>query len=90
MLIISRKVGESLVIGDEIEVFVSEINGDKVKLAIMAPESIKILRNELVETNRLNKEANKAIDPSTIDQLIRALSQEKNEKHMNKNQSDEI
>ena len=38
MLVISRKVSESIIIGDNIEIIVSEISGDRVKICINAPK----------------------------------------------------
>ena len=57
MLVIERKVGESILIGDNIRIVLSDISGGKVKIAIDAPREIKILRNELVETSEFNKNA---------------------------------
>ena len=49
MLVIARKVGQTLLIGDDIEVTISAIRGDQVRLAINAPRSVSILRREVVE-----------------------------------------
>lgn len=57
MLVIKRKLNESIIIGDNIEIIVSEISGDKVKLAIDAPNEIKIIRKELKDTLEFNKSA---------------------------------
>ncbi|MPM27919.1 Translational regulator CsrA [bioreactor metagenome] len=57
MLVISRKAGESFIIGDNIEVTVFETSGDKVKLGISAPRDIKVIRSELRETETINREA---------------------------------
>ncbi|HAS92603.1 MAG TPA: carbon storage regulator [Clostridiales bacterium] len=55
MLVIKRKVSESILIGDDIEIIISEISQDKVKIAISAPQDIKITRKELAETCEFNK-----------------------------------
>jgi len=52
MLILKRKLGESIVIDDHIEVHVVSIEGETVKLGISAPQHIQILRKELVESIR--------------------------------------
>lgn len=55
MLILQRKAGESLVIGEDIVVSVVAVDGGRVRLAITAPSNIPILRSELVtaaDTNR--------------------------------------
>ncbi len=57
MLILSRKCGESLLINGEIEVKITEISGDKVKIGIEAPKDFLILRKELCQTMESNKEA---------------------------------
>jgi len=49
MLIITRKKGESLMIGDDIEITISKIEDGSVKIGINAPKSISILRKELYE-----------------------------------------
>ncbi len=58
MLIISRKKGESLMIGDDIEITISRVDDGTVKLGIKAPKSVSILRKELYE--QIEKENIKA------------------------------
>lgn len=58
MLIITRKKGESLMIGDDIEIIVSKIDDGSVKIGIKAPQNVEILRKELYEeVEQENKEA---------------------------------
>lgn len=57
MLILTRKQGETFVIGENIEITVVEVSGDKAKIAINAPKEVKILRKELIEAEKLNQEA---------------------------------
>ncbi len=47
MLVLTRKIGEKLVIGDNITVTVVQVNGNKVRLSIDAPSDVRILRGEL-------------------------------------------
>ena len=49
MLVLTRKVGESLLIGEDIEVTLVEVRGDAVKLGIRAPRSIGVWRKELMQ-----------------------------------------
>ena len=57
MLTISRRVGESFVIDDDIEVIVQQINRSSVRISIKAPEDVAILRKELYE--RIDNEMDK-------------------------------
>ena len=60
MLIITRKKGESLMIGDDIEIIISKIDDGSVKIGIKAPRDIQVLRKELYEeVEQENKEATK-------------------------------
>ncbi len=49
MLVLTRKTNQSVVIGGNIEVCVTRIDGDTVKLGIKAPRSISVFRKELIE-----------------------------------------
>ena len=49
MLIITRKKGESLIIGEDIEITVVKLEDGSVKLGIEAPKNIKIFRKEIYE-----------------------------------------
>ena len=57
MLILQRKAGESLLIGEEIEVSVLSVESGRVRLAIRAPKSVSILRAELKTAAEVNREA---------------------------------
>ena len=58
MLALTRKPGESIVIGNDIEIKILEINGDQVKLGIEAPRSIPIHRKEIyIQIQESNQEA---------------------------------
>lgn len=61
MLILSRKIGETLMIGDNVTVTVMENKGGQVKLGINAPKNVKIDREEIfleiaAESSQKNKE----------------------------------
>lgn len=49
MLVITRKKGESLMIGDDIEITIAKLDDGSVKLGINAPKEVTILRKELYE-----------------------------------------
>jgi carbon storage regulator len=47
MLILARHIGESIMIGDQVEISVVDIKGDQVKLGIKAPTQVKVYRAEV-------------------------------------------
>lgn len=49
MLILARKINESIMIGDQVEISVVDIKGDQVKLGINAPRQIKVYRREVYQ-----------------------------------------
>lgn len=49
MLVLARKKDEAIVIGDDIEIIITEITEDKVKIGINAPKHMKIFRKELLD-----------------------------------------
>ena len=57
MLILQRREGESLVIGDNITVTVASVDGVRVRLAISAPSDVPILRSELVTAATANRDS---------------------------------
>lgn len=75
MLVISRKASESFLIGSDIEIVVTEIGTDRVKIGIKAPKGVPILRKELLETRNLNQEASNASGKDAIDELKKLFEQ---------------
>lgn len=58
MLVLSRKKGEAIFIGKDVEVEVLGIEGDRVRIGIQAPKDVRIYRKELMEeTASINKVA---------------------------------
>ncbi|RKQ85485.1 carbon storage regulator CsrA [Brockia lithotrophica] len=49
MLVLARKVGEAIVLGDDVEVVVLGVEGDTVRLGIRAPRHVPVWRKELLE-----------------------------------------
>jgi carbon storage regulator len=68
MLILARKINESIMIGDQVEISVVDIKGDQVKLGINAPKQVKVYRREVYqmiqEENRMAAGAKPDLLPS--------------------------
>lgn len=75
MLILNRKAGESLQIGDDITITVVSLEGGRAKLAISAPKSIPILRQELITATTIaNQDASKEeSDPVELLSMLRSV-----------------
>lgn len=58
MLALSRKQGESIIVGNDIEITILEVKGEQVKIGISAPKSVPIYRKEIyISIQESNKEA---------------------------------
>ena len=57
MLILSRKINEKIMIGDDISVSIIEIRGDQVRLGVDAPKSVKVFRQEVFDAIRAENKA---------------------------------
>lgn len=73
MLALSRKVNESIMIGNDIEITILEIKGDQIKIGINAPKSIPVYRKELyLQIQQSNKDsAETAISDEELKKLFR-------------------
>ena len=80
MLVLARKVDESIVIGDSIVLTVLAIEGDQVKIGISAPRDITILREEVFQAVRDQKKIQELLaeetKPDRFDQLRELLASE--------------
>ena len=56
MLILTRRAGEALRIGDDIEVTVMAVNGTQVRIGIKAPRDVAVDREEIAERKRRDRE----------------------------------
>ena len=68
MLVLSRRLGESITIGDDVIVTVLEVRGDVVRLGIEAPRSVRVHRQEVYrELQEANRAAAQADDSALAD-----------------------
>ncbi|MFT5580151.1 MAG: carbon storage regulator [Paraglaciecola psychrophila] len=62
MLILTRKVGETLVIGDDVKITVLGVKGNQIRIGVDAPRSVAVHREEIYERIQAEKNA----DPDTV------------------------
>ncbi len=72
MLVITRKKDEAFYVGDNIRITVAEISKDRVRIGIDAPNDVKIVRNELYDTEHFNMQA--AVNKPSADMLAKIMS----------------
>ncbi len=73
MLALSRRVNESIMIGNDIEITILEVKGDQIKVGISAPKSVPIYRKEIyLQIQESNKEA---AGTSVSDEVLKKLFQ---------------
>lgn len=63
MLVLSRQRDQSIIIGDDIEITIVDVRGDKVRIGINAPRHVSVHRKEVYEAIRRENEANAASQP---------------------------
>ena len=71
MLALSRKVNETIVVGNEIEITVLEIKGEQIKIGISAPKSIPIYRKEIYL--QIQEENQKALEADSEINILKSL-----------------
>jgi carbon storage regulator len=62
MLVLSRQKDESIIIGDDIEITIVDVRGDKVRLGINAPREISVHRKEIYEAIQREKAQQRAAE----------------------------
>jgi carbon storage regulator len=66
MLLLTRKLGENIRIGDDVKITIVEVKGNHVKLGIDAPPSVKVHREEIYERIQLEKRAQALKDGNDV------------------------
>lgn len=79
MLVLSRKKGQSILIGEGIELTILEVEGDTIKLGIAAPRDVQILRSELLtsvkESNKESVGLPQGLDFAGLSDVLQKKSQ---------------
>jgi carbon storage regulator len=75
MLVIRRKHGESVLIGDGIEVTVLEASSGQVTLGVLAPQDVPILRKEISLAAEANRVACRSVTRDSIRRALREIRQ---------------
>jgi carbon storage regulator len=73
MLVIRRRPGEALMIGDDVEIEILETGGAHVKLGIRAPKSVPVARKEIYVVGRQNQAASRPIPPDAVEDFLGQL-----------------
>lgn len=69
MLVLSRKKDESIMIGDQIELKILSVDGDQVKLGIVAPKNVKVYRSEVYKSIQQQNKESLNISKSLLEQI---------------------
>ena len=75
MLVLSRHLNQTIMIGDDIEVSIIDIKGDQVRIGIKAPKDIKVYRKEIYEAieneNRSAASSNQSVDIKSLEDIFK-------------------
>jgi carbon storage regulator len=80
VLILTRRVGESIVVGDDIVLTVFEVRGDAVRIGIDAPKSVRVNRKEVYEEIQRSNEQAVSTSDDALDALRSAIDAEPDER----------
>ncbi len=83
MLILSRKTGETLILGDNVKIKVLSIHGNSVKLGIIAPRELKIYREELYQAIANENKESIAMPVNEFKGLLAKMKELKDKKDRN-------
>ena len=73
MLILTRRLGENVIVGDDIVISILDVRGDSVRVGIQAPKSMSVHREEVwLELRRANAQAAASSD-TAVDDVVQSL-----------------
>ena len=87
MLVLSRKIDESIVIGDDVEITIVEVRGDTVKLGVSAPKSVTVYRKEVYEAIQQENIAASKPAAQDLSDVAKALRKKKDADSTDKDES---
>ena len=73
MLVLTRKLGESIAIDDHIKIMVVQIKGKQVRLGIQAPKETKIHRQEVYEAIQTSNKEAAEVSPKSVSQVAEMI-----------------
>jgi carbon storage regulator len=75
MLVLTRKLNQSLIIGDNIELVILDVQNGNVKIGIKAPKHIRIMRKEVIEqVTEINKNSTLNANKIDLNELVKKIS----------------
>jgi carbon storage regulator len=78
VLVLTRRPGEAIIVGDDVELVVLEVRGETVKIGVKAPRSVKVWRKELLEAIvSENLAAAGAVVPGSVGELLKEKREER-------------
>jgi carbon storage regulator len=76
MLVLTRKSNQSIMIGDDVEVSVLSVMGEKVRIGIQAPQEIPVFRKEIyLEIHREDSPVQEGATPGEVDDALEELGE---------------
>ena len=76
MLVLSRQRDETIMIGDDVEVTIVDIRGDKVRLGITAPREIQVHRKEVYDAIKRENQQAAGLSPTEVSEVVKDKTQE--------------
>lgn len=86
MLVLTRKAGESIRIGDDIEIIVTAVDQNKVKIGIRSPRHIPVYREELYQKILQDNQEAGHMDAGDLDEMVELLGKKSGDAGSKKDQ----
>ncbi len=90
MLVLSRQRDETIMIGDEVEITVVDIRGDKVRLGITAPRHIQVHRKEVYEAIKRENQQAAGLKPQDVSEAVQGGPKPDNPIAMNSEEKKDV